>query len=140
MFNNDGIAIENAPWWLPHSHVLLKGPYLAEDDAFVSNQTQKFSVEGAGTANVTAQAQSMGNAAIYKVQRMVSQGTVAIMLRGGVKHESSLPSQVNQLSIIDLNYIIAQIDALSQPMSAEEQQTFLASQNGHVETHLSQVK
>lgn len=138
-FQNDGITIPNAPWWQPHSHVQLKGLYLAEDDAFVTNQTSTFSVNGAGTANVTAQAQP-GNSAIYKIQRMVRQGTVSIMLRGGAKYEVSLPAQANRLTITDVNYIIEQIDALSQPMSVEEQQAFLLSQNGRLEAPLSVVK
>lgn len=135
----DGITIPNAPWWAPHSQVLLKGLYLAEDDAYVTNQASTFSVNGAGTANVTAQAQA-GNQIIYKVQRMVKQGTVSILLRGGAKYDVSLPSQANRLTITDINYIIGQIDSLSQPMSAEEQQSFLASQNGHVEGNLQAAK
>ena len=78
----------------------------------------------------------MGSVAVLKVQRMVRQGTVAIMLRGGAKYEVSLPAQANKLTITDLNYIIGQIDVLSQPMSVEEQQAFLASANGHSTTNL----
>lgn len=133
-FTDTAIAIPNAAWWLPHSHVLLKGLYLTEDDAYIQNQAQTFKVEGANTANVTAQGQ-MGSVAVLKVQRMVRQGTVAIMLRGGAKYEVSLPSQANKLTITDLNYIIGQIDVLSQPMSVEEQQAFLACANGHLATN-----
>ena len=127
-FPDNGITIPNAPWWQPHSHVLLKGLYLAEDDAYVTNQASTFSVNGAGTANVTAQAQA-GNQTIYKVQRMVKQGTVSILLRGGARYDVSLPAQANRLTITDINYIVGQIDNLSQPMSIEEQTAFLASQN-----------
>lgn len=126
------IAIPNAPWWQPHSHVLLKGLYLTEDDAAITNQSQIFSVntQTGNANNVTAQGQ-MGSLAVLKVQRMVTQGTVAVMLRSGATYEVSLPRQAGKLLVPDLNYILTQIDAMSQPMSAEEQQLFLAPANGH---------
>lgn len=139
MFDDNSISVNNAPWWLPHSTVALKGVYLAEDDAAINNQAQTLSLQREGTSNATLTNNS-GSVAILKVQRMVTQGTVAVMMRGGKKHEVSLPTQANKLSILDLNYIIEQIDALSQPMSAEEQAAFLASANGRVEGHLSQVR
>jgi hypothetical protein len=123
------IAITNAPWWANHSYVQLKGLYLAEDEAYVANSI--VSITGAGTANTAIQTRA-GDQAMLKVQRMVAQGTVSVMLRGGQKYEVSLPGEVGKLLSIDLAYISAQIDALSQPMSAEEQASFLASQNGHV--------
>jgi hypothetical protein len=131
------ISIQNAPWWANHSHVILRGLYTASDEAHVTNSI--VSVTGAGTANVGMETRA-GDQAILKVQRMVAQGTVAVMLRSGHKYEVQLPGDAGKLLPTDLSYISAQIDALSQPMSAEEQTAFLASQNGHAEATLQVVK
>lgn len=131
------IAIPNAGHWLNHSHVLLKGLYLASDDAWVTNHI--VSVTGAGTANVAMETRA-GDQALLKVKRMVTEGRVAVLLRDGRKYEVSLPAEVESLLPTDLAYISEQIDALSRPMSAEEQTAFLASQNGRVEANLPAVK
>lgn len=136
-YQENTISIENAPWWQPHSHVLLKGLYLAEDEAFVANSI--VSITGAGTANAAVETRA-GDQALLKVQRMVKQGTVAVMLRTGQKYEVSLPGEVGKLLSVDISYIADQIDAMSKPMSAEEQAAFLASQNGHAEANFHKVK
>lgn len=131
------LTIQPAPHWQPHSFVRLKGLYLAEDEAFVANSI--VSISGAGTASAAVETRA-GDQVLIKVQRMVIAGTVAVMLRGGAKYEVQLPGDVGKLLPVDLAYISEQIDAMSQPMSAEEQKAFLASQNGHSETNLSVVK
>lgn len=120
------IGLVNAPWWLPHSTVLLKGVLKASDEAWIQNSM--ISVTGAGQNAVVET--NPGNSTILKVKRMVQQGTVAVMLRGGQKYEVSLPKDAGELLSADLAYIVGQIDAMSQPMSAEEQQAFLESANG----------
>lgn len=131
------MTITNAPWWQNHSFCRLKGLYLAEDEAAVANSM--VTITGAGTAQANVETRA-GDQVLLKVQRMVVQGTVAVMLRTGQKYEVSLPGEVGKLLPTDLKYISDQIDAMSQPMSAEEQTAFLASQNGHVEGSLSVVK
>lgn len=118
------IAIANAKWWLNHSIVSLKGLFLAEDDAWINNNI--VSVQNAGTPNAKLETRP-GDQATLKIQRMVQTGTVAVMLRGGQTYSVSLPAEANKLLPADRDYILAQIDDLSQPMSAEEQQAFLAS-------------
>lgn len=135
--DNKGIGIDNAQHWLNHSYVQLKGLYLAEDEAHVANSI--VSIQGAGTANPTMGMRA-GDQNLIKVQRMVSEGKVAVMLRGGHKYEVNLPGEVGKLLPADLAYISAQIDAMSQPMSAEEQARFLASQNAPAEASLSVVR
>ncbi len=120
------IAITNAAWWLNHSHVLIRGLYTAADEAFVANSI--VTITGAGTAQASVETRA-GDQALLKVQRMVLQGSVSVMLRGGQKYEVALPGEVGKLLPGDLAYISAQIDAMSQPMSAEEQADFLASQS-----------
>lgn len=133
----DTIGIPNAPWWLNNSTVVLKGLYLAEDDAWVTNNM--LTIQGAGTTGATVESHG-GDQQILKVQRMVRQGTVAVMLRGGATYEVTLPQEAKKLLQVDLDYISKQIDALSQPMSAEEQEAFLASANAHSQANLTRVK
>lgn len=133
MLNTENtIGITNAPWWLNHSSVVLKGLCLAEDDAWITNNI--VSVQNAGTNNVSVETRT-GDQALLKIQRMVKSGTVAVMLRGGQKYEVSLPSEVGKLLPVDAAYIVAQIDAMSQPMSAEEQANFLKSVNEQSEAN-----
>lgn len=117
------IGLENAPWWLPHSQVLLKGVFLAEDEAWVTNHL--VSVQGSGQ-NAVVETNS-GSMTILKVQHMVQQGTVAVMLKGGTKYEVQLPKDAGKLLAADLAYISSRIDLVSAPMTAEEQVAFLAS-------------
>ena len=139
MFENQYIPIENASWWLPHSHVALRDLYLAEDEAAINNQANSIRLQQEG-ASGKALVNQAGSLVILKVQRMVHEGVVAVMLRGGRKHEVKLPADVHKLSPTDLQYLNEQIDLFSRPMSAEEQEAFLASANGRSEGHLSAVK
>lgn len=135
------IAIKNAPHWLNHSHVLTRGRMTAGDLAAITNGM--VSVEAVnGTPVVVTRA---GDQNILKVQRMVTQGVVAVMLDNGEdgepeKYEVHLPGEADQLLPEDLDYICAQIDAKSKPMSAEAQKAFLASANGHSGEHSNPVK
>lgn len=122
------ITIPNAPHWLNHSYCRLKGLYLAEDDAAISNAI--VSITGAGTTNAAVETRA-GDQTLLKVQRMVMAGTVAVMLRGGAKYEVNLPGEVGKLLPTDVAYISEQIDATSRPMSAEEQKAFLDSAKDH---------
>ena len=125
-FQQNAIGIPNADWWLPHSTVLLKGVLKASDEAWISNNM--ISVTGAGQNAVVES--TPGNQTILKVKRMVQQGTVAVMIRGGQKYEVSLPKDAGELLSADLAYIVGQIDAMSMPLSVEEQAAFLDSAQG----------
>lgn len=133
---NNAITIKNADHWLNHSHVILKGLFLAGDDAYIANNIT--SVQGAGTANVNVVMRS-GDQTRLKIERMVASGTVAVMLRGGSTYEVDLPTGADNLLPVDAAYILAQIDAMSQPMSAEEQADFLKSANAPSETNSTQA-
>jgi hypothetical protein len=135
----DTIGIPNAPWWLNNSTVVIKGLFLAEDDAWLTNQISASKVQNAGTSNMTLET-NVGNQNILKIQRMVTQGTVAIMLKGGNTYTVELPKEAGKLLPPDANYILAQIDALGRPMSAEEQEAFLASVEEHSQANLTRVK
>jgi hypothetical protein len=121
------IGIANAPWWMNNSTVILKGLYLAEDDAYVANNL--VSVQNPGESNMEVQT-LQGSQGLLKLQRMVSKDSVvSVMLRSGDVHTVNLPSDAGQLLPIDVTYILTQINAMSQPMSAQEQIDFLASAN-----------
>lgn len=128
------IPIPNAPHWLNHSMVVLKGPVLAGDGAWVTNQI--IAMENAHENG----ASHAGDQLLLKVKRMVKEGTVAVMLHGGATYEVSLPKDVDKLLLVDLVYIAQQIDTVSEPMSAEAQSDFLASANGRSEANLKVVK
>jgi hypothetical protein len=129
-------GIKPAEWWLAHSHCVLKGLYLAKDEAWVNNQMVH--MQGVGTADVSVE-QHAGDMNILKIQRMVMQGKVAVKLQpDGEIYEVTLPDQAEDLLTDDLTYIAAQITAISKPMSAKEQADFLASANGHSEASLTQ--
>ena len=117
------LALKNAEWWLNHSHVLIKGRLTAGDNAVIANGVVQVEMQGKEPVMVS----KAGLANILKVQRMVTQGTVAVMLQGGQTYEVSLPGEVENLFPDDLSYICEQIDALSRPLSAQEQKDFLAS-------------
>ncbi len=109
-------AIKNAEWWMNHSHVLLKGILTLDDNATVAN-----AAEG-----------HRGDTARLKIQHMVTQGVVAVMLPpDGEKYECKLPDEAGNLLDADALYILEQIEAISKPMSAEEQKAFLARANAH---------
>lgn len=126
------IALKNAPHWLNHSHVLIKGRLTAGDQAEIANGIVEVEVVNGNPVVVT----KAGNQGILKVQRMVVQGVVAVMLEEGETYEVELPGEAENLFPDDLDYICKQIDAKSKPLSAEDQQRFLASANGHSETPL----
>lgn len=131
----NAIGITNAKWWLNHSIVTLKSLYLAGDEAFVTNNM--VSVQGVGT-DTTVQTLA-GNQGLLKIQRMVVPGSVvATMLRDGTTYEVELPKDVENLFPSDLAYISAQIDAISKPMTAQEQIDFLLSANAQSETTSTQ--
>jgi hypothetical protein len=132
----NAIGITNAKWWLNHSIVTLKSLYLAGDEAYVVNNIT--SVEGTGTDNVNVVMKS-GNQGLLKIQRMVlPNSVVAVMLRDGTTYEVNLPNDAENLFSDDLKYISAQIDAISKPMTAQEQIDFLKSANAPLETTSSQ--
>lgn len=129
------IAIKNAPHWLNHSHVLTKGRMTAGDEAEINNGM--VSVEVVNNTPVVVTHGGLLN--MLKVQRMVTQGVVAVMLTGEdgelEKYEVKLPQEAADLLPKDLEYICQQIDAKSKPLSLEEQKAFLASANGHSGEH-----
>ena len=127
----DNIGIPNAPHWLNHSNVVLKGIYLAADEAWVTNQM--VSVKNNGT-EATVETRT-GDQNLLKIQRMVKSGTVAVMLRNGSTYEVQLPQDAGKLLPSDAAYIVEQIDAAGKPMSAEEQAAFLASANAQSGTN-----
>lgn len=109
-------SLVNAPHWMPHSYVLLKGIFTLGDDAHISN-----AVEG-----------HRGDTALVKIQYMVKEGTVAVMLPpDGEKYEVKLPGEAGKLLDADAAYILEQINATSKPMSAKEQEDFLARASAH---------
>lgn len=126
-----GIPLPNAPHWLNHSNVTLKGLYLAADEAWVTNQMVSVKNNGTETSVETR----TGDQSLLKIQRMVKSGTVAVMLRNGSTYEVQLPQDAGKLLPGDVAYILEQIDAAGKPMTAEEQQAFLASANGQSGTN-----
>jgi hypothetical protein len=124
------IPIPNAEWWMPHSQCIAKGRLLAGDTAAITNGIVSADIVNGTPVMVT----KGGNINILKVQRMISYGKVAVMDPDGEIHEVTLPEQADQLFDTDLNYICAQIDAKSRPLTLEEQKAFLASANGRLET------
>lgn len=127
----DNIALPNAPHWLNHSNVVLKGIYLAADEAWVTNQMVSVKNNGTETSVETR----TGDQNLLKIQRMVKSGTVAVMLRNGSTYEVQLPQDAGKLLPSDAAYIVEQIDAAGKPMSAEEQAAFLASANAQSGTN-----
>ncbi len=99
-----------------HSIVLLKGIQTLDDNAQVANASEGH----------------RGDSARIKIQHMVTQGKVAVMLApDGEKYEVDLPKDAGRLLDADALYILEQIEAVSKPMSMEEQKVFLARANGH---------
>ena len=130
-------GIENAPWWLPHSQVLVREDYLAEDEAWIANQIVQVQNAGTQQASVSTQAGSLN---ILKVKRMVVQGVVAVKRANGRIKTVNLPHEAGKLLAQDLTYIASQIDALNAPMTAGEQAAFLPTANAPSEGNLTLVK
>ena len=129
--NRQPLSIPNAAHWLNHSHVLIKGRMTAGDAAEIANGVVQ--IEMSGNTPVMITKAGLNN--ILKVRRMVVPGSiVAVMLEGGETYEVSLPDETENLFPDDLGFICEQIDAKSKPLSAKEQQDFLASANGRSET------
>ena len=118
------IGIPNAKWWLPHSHVVIKEDFLAEDQEWIGNQTNR--VIGAGTpmAQVVTQ---LGSANVLLVKRMVTQGVVAVKRANDRIKTVHLPAEAGQLLSADLEYIAQQIAQHNTPMTEEQQEDFLPS-------------
>lgn len=133
-------GINNAPWWLPHSHVELKEDYTAADEQWVQARMVKMSVVGAGS-KASPDMQMGKERGILQVERMVMPGSVvAVLRRNGRVKTVHLPQEAENLLLTDLGYIIEQIEALNEVMTPEEQTSFLAGANGHVAGNLEQVK
>lgn len=127
------IGITNAKWWLNTSTVALKGLFLAEDDAYVQNNI--ISVQNPGESNMEVQT-LQGSQGLLKLQRMVQKGSVvSVMLRSGDSYTVNLPDDAGKLLPVDVGYILAQINMVSQPMNEQEQKDFLASANAQSETN-----
>jgi hypothetical protein len=134
------IQIENAPWWLPHSLVILKEDYTAADESWVQRNMIRFGVQGKG-ANATPDMQVGKERGVLQVERMVIPGSVvAVQRRNGRVKTVRLPQEAEQLLLTDLTYIIQQIDALNEVMTPQEQEHFLASANGQSKESLEMVK
>ena len=136
-FEQDTIQIPNAKWWLPHSHVIVKEDFLAEDEAWINNQLSK--IQGYGSNKPTME-MLVGNVRILTVQRMVTSGVVAVKRGGDRVKTVALPHEANKLLKSDLDYIFGEIDKLNPDMTEEEQQDFLPSANGASLTNLEMVK
>jgi len=134
------LAIKNKDNWLNHSHILTRGRMTAGDMAEIANDMVSVEVVN----NVPVVITKAGSQSILKVQRMVTQGVVAVLLDNGddepERYEVHLPEQADQLLPDDLDYICVQIDARSKPMSVEEQKRFLNSAGVHSEKNLSLEK
>jgi hypothetical protein len=77
-----------------------------------------------------------GSQGLLKLQRMVQKGSVvSVMLRSGDSYTVNLPDDAGKLLPVDVGYILAQINMVSQPMNEQEQKDFLASANAQSETN-----
>lgn len=126
-YQENTIGIENAPWWLPHSHVEIKEDLLAEDQEWIANQANTVVNPGTQFARIEV---NTGSANILLAKRMVVSGVVAVNRPGGRVKTVNLPQDTSKLLAQDLQYIVEQISKLNEPMDAEAQQDFLPSANG----------
>lgn len=134
------IAIPNAPWWLPHSHVLLKEDYTAADESWVLARTAKMSVQ-AGSTKATGEVQMGKDRGVLQIERMTIPGSVvAVQRRNGRVKTVHLPQEAEKLLVTDLAYIIGQIEALNEVMTPEEQADFLPGAPAPSEEPLRMVK
>lgn len=135
----DTVQIPNAPWWEPHSHVIVREDFLAEDEAWIQNHLgQKFKLDK-NTQNPTVD-MLVGNVNILMIQRMVTGGIVAVKRGSGRVKTVSLPTEAGKLLKNDIDYILAEINKLNPDMTEEEQEDFLPSANGRSKTSLEVVK
>ena len=130
------IQIKNAPWWLPHSLVIIKEDYTAADESWVQRHMVKLGVSGKG-ANATPDMQFGKERGVLQVERMVIPGSVvAVQRRNGRIKTVHLPQEAEDLLLAVLSYIIPQIDQHNAVMTTEEQEHFLASANEHSKASL----
>lgn len=140
MAQEEPICIDNAAWWLPHSHVLVKEDYTAADEAWVQARMVKIGVQGTGT-KATPDMQIGKERGILQVERMVVAGSVvAVQRRNGRVKTVNLPQEAESLLLTDLAYIIGQIEALNEVMTPEEQTDFLPSAGEPSEAPLKMVR
>lgn len=140
MAQEEPICIDNAAWWLPHSHVLIKEDYTAADEAWVQARMVKIGVQGAGM-KATPDMRMGKERGILQVERMVMPGSVvAVQRRNGRVKTVNLPQEAENLLLTDLAYIISQIEALNEVMAPEEQESFLPGALVPSETSLKMVK
>lgn len=138
----DVIGIENAKWWLPQSHVVIKEDLLVSDQEWITNQTIKIAAVGntnGGNGNAEVESR-LGSANRLLIERMVVEGVVAVSRPRGRVKTVHLPAEASQLLQADLDYIVEQINALTQPMTAAEQKDFLPGAKGQLQEHLPQAK
>lgn len=121
-YQENTLAIENAPWWLNHSQVVVKEDMLAEDQEWITNQLARVVNPGTQFASMEV---SAGSSNILLVKRMVMSGTVAVNRPNGRVKTVSLPQDAGKLLSQDLDYIVAQINKNNEPMSAQAQTDFL---------------
>ena len=134
------MGIDNAPWWLPHSMVVIKEDYTAADESWVQKRMGKLVMQGSGS-KATADVEPGKERGVLQVERMVQPGSVvAVQRRNGRVKTVHLPEEAEQLLYTDLAYIIQQIELANEVMAPEEQADFLPGVNGRSETHLSPVK
>lgn len=126
-YQDDIMSIPNAPHWLNHSHVEVRPDVLASDQEWIANQSNTVVNPGTQFARIESK---VGSANILLVKRMVVSGVVAVNRPGGRVKTVNLPQDAGKLLAFDLDYIAGQISALNEPMSAEQQASFLPSVNG----------
>src|SRR6202040_3873867 len=107
---DETVQIENAAHWENHSFVRVRDEFLAEDEAWITNQIVKVQKSGNAKAEVET---CPGDSNIYKVQRMVIEGVVAVRLRNGRVKTINLPVNAGKLLASDLNYIVSKIDEMN---------------------------
>jgi len=135
----DTVQIPNAPWWLPHSHVIVKEDFLASDEAWIQNHLGNKMKIDKNSKNPEVD-MLMGNVNILLVARMVVQGVVAVKRTSDRIKTVSLPAEADKLLKNDIDYICAEINRLNPDMEEDEQEDFLAGANGHSKTSLELVK
>lgn len=131
MADNNTIALVNATHWLNHSNVLIKEDMLAEDMAWIANNSTRVVNPGTQFARIE---QSLGDSNILLVKRMVVSGVVAVNRSNGRVKTVNLPQEAGQLLQQDLEYIVEQINKYNAPMTEAQQQDFLNSADAPSET------
>jgi len=114
---------ERKSWgWEPHEQVILKGSITVADQEYVTNNYSK-----TATGKDTSIEVQMGTGRFSLLDRMILRWTFT-------KNGMPVPFNRNTVRKLPAHYsnrILEVIDAISQPMSEEEQDDFLPSANGH---------